>query len=229
MTDVANGRRLTGWIAIFAAAMMLATLMVSVSVTGNDNNLMLDPAKALALPSDKIAGFRLFLMADSFGYYLPFLVIGAYLWRRLRDIGGAMVDAALLCILAYVLLGIAGASIQWAVIAQLATSHASGDTAVKAATEVAWLTTVWGAQKGLWLMEGPTMGFWGIVTGLAMYAQGMKYGAFLTVIGVIYAALFLLFLTGLDAIGEGAVLVAVILMPIWVALLGIGLLRGAKL
>ena len=217
--------QLAGWTALFAAMMMLAALALSISVTGSDNNLMLDPARALALPEAKIKSFRLFLLADSFGYYLPFLIIGAHLWRRLRDAGGVAIDAGALCLLAYVLLGVAGTSIQFAVIPQLVAAHATGDAGVRAASEAAWLATVWGTQKGLWLMEGPTMAFWGVATGLSMRAQGMKYGPILAAVGALYGLLFVLFCLGADAIGEMIVMAGVLLALVWAALTGIALLR----
>ena len=222
-------RRMAGWSAQFGAALMLATIILSLAVTGADSRLMLDSARALALPPEKVELFRLFLLADCFGYYLPLLLVGGYLWRRLRELGGAIIDVGVLCLVTYVMLGLAGAGIQLAVFPQLVTAHSSADSAVRAASETAWLATVWGAQKGLWLMEGPVMALWGIVTGLAMRRQGMKCGRMLVTIGMLYGAMFLLFCLRAEAIEELFVTIGVILLMVWSARMGFTLLReGAE-
>lgn len=143
--DHADGRRLTAWTAIFAAVMMVATLAMNGLAAGTDANLFYDPARALTLAPEKIAAYRLYLLADVLGYYLPLVVIGAYLWRRLRERGGIVIDMALLFVVIHVMLGVTGAAIQFPVLPALVDAHASGDAAVRAAAETAWLTTVSGS------------------------------------------------------------------------------------
>ena len=221
----ADGRSLTAWTAIFAAVMMVATLVMNSVAAGTDANLFFDPAKALALETGKLSAFGMYLLADVFGFYLPLLVIGGYLWRRLRDQGGVVIDMALLCITVHVMLGLSGAMLQYAALFPLAEVHAGGDPAARSAAEAAWLATIWGAARGLWLVEGPVMGFWGIVTGLAMRAQAMRYGTPLCVVGILYVAFFALGCLGLLDLSLAFTLAAILLQIVWTLLLGISLLR----
>ena len=223
--DHADGRRLTGWTAIFAAVMMVATLAMNGLAAGTDAYLFYDPAKALTLAPDKIAAYRLYLLADVLGYYLPLVVIGGYLWRRLRERGGIVIDMALLFVVIHVMLGVTGAAIQFPVLPALVDAHAAGDAAVRAAAETAWLTTVSGAARGIWWMEGPVVAFWGISTGLAMRSQGMKFGPLLIVVAGLYGLMFVSGCLGLVDLGSGFVVLAVLLQPIWTVLTGISLLR----
>ncbi|MFZ5670028.1 MAG: hypothetical protein ACOY4K_11080 [Pseudomonadota bacterium] len=220
-----DGRRLAGLAALAGAGFMAAALALAISVTGSDTNMMLDPARALTLPPEKIAAFQAFLLADSLGYYLPFLIVGGYLWRRLRD-AGAVIDMAAMALVVYVVLGLAGTSFQYATLPHLAAAHAAGDAATRAAAETTWLVTAWGTQKGLWFMEGPTFALWGLATGLAMRAQGLRLtGLLLMAAGSAYAASFVLFILGLDAPGELVVLLAVVLALVWSVATGAVLLR----
>lgn len=223
--DHAEGRPFAGWTAVFAAIMMFTTLVMNFLAAGTDANLFYDPAKTLALAPDKIAAFQGYLLADVFGYYLPLVIIGAYLWRRLREQGGIALDMALLCVVIHVMLGVTGAAIQFAVLPALVEVHATGEAAARAAAEVAWLTTVSGAGRGIWWMEGPVIAFWGISTGLAMRSQGMKFGALLIVVAVLYALVFVLGAFAMIDLAGMFVVLAVLLQLVWTGLTGMSLLR----
>lgn len=45
--------------------------------------------------------------------------------------------------------------------------YASGDPTALHAAGAAWVTVSHGSQHGLWIMEGPTLGFWAWVNGRA--------------------------------------------------------------
>ncbi len=220
----ADGRRFAALAAMFSVPMMALNVALFVAVGGGDLNLIFDPARTLALPPSRIEMFRLSMLADTFGYYLPLLVIGGYLWRRLREDGGALVDMAALFLVCHVMLGITGTSIQLATLPALAANHA-GDAAAMKATEAAWLVVVQSSERGLWTMEGPVFAFWAIATSLAMRAQGMKYARTLTVIGTLYALNFVLTTAGSEFFGEYVEMVVLVLMPVWLILTGIGLWR----
>src|SRR3546814_9479006 len=97
--------------------------------------------------------------------------IGGYLWATLRRDGGSVVDAAVLFLVAYVILGVLGASIQIVALPLLAELHKSADPAIRSGSEMAWLLVVNIAQRAVWWMEGPTFALWAIPTGLVMRAQ----------------------------------------------------------
>src|SRR3546814_3605277 len=71
------------------------------------------------------------MVLDSFGFYLLYLPIGGYLWATLRRDGGSVVDAAVLFLVAYVILGVLGASIQIVALPLLAELHKSADPAIR--------------------------------------------------------------------------------------------------
>ena len=104
--------------------------------------------------------------------------------------------------------------------------HASADPVIRNGSETAWLLTVHIAQRALWWMEGPTFAFWALGTGAAMRAQGLRYGAFLMVLGGCYALFFLLAFVGADAANELVQFVAIIAVPLWLIFFGTDLWRG---
>jgi len=222
-------RRFTAWVAIGAALLMFATIALSLGATGDDTALFFDPAKVFALPASRITLFRWWMVVDIFGFYLPFLILGGYLWRQLRETGGALVDMAALSVALYVLLGIAGASIQFAVLPALLAAHGTGDAAVRAASEASWLTTVIGSQRGLWAMEGPVLAFWGIVTGNALRTRGMANGTVLIMAGLAYALNYIASILDAAVASEMLTISAVLLLPVWALWFGVTLLHGNSL
>ena len=172
--------------------------------------------------------FRAGMLADSLGFYFSFVVVGGYLWSRFRSRGQARADMAVLAIVIYALLGIAGAVIQFATIDPLMAAHDSPDAAVRAGAESAWLAIVYATQRGLWWFEGPAMAIWALFTGSQLRGSGFKSWWLLVTAGLLYAAYFV---TG----GFGALeamklveAVAVIILPLWLLVFGVALLRNRE-
>jgi hypothetical protein len=225
MPSIETARRLAGWVAIIGALLAWSEIGVYMLALGSDLALVYKPAAFLSLPTSAHTYFHASLVLDTLGFYLPFLVIGGYLWSVMRVEHGALIDMAALCIVTYAVMGIAGDALLFATVSPLAAMHAAGDPTVKAASEAAWLALATGAQQGLWIMEGPVMGFWALVMGSAMRRSGMPYGRLLMVVGICYAAIFVLGVLGLWTVAEQFQLVFLLLLPLWALLTGISLLR----
>jgi len=223
------GRHYAAWAAVIGALLAWANIGLYVVATGGDLTAMLKPATALALSSSAQQLFLLSMLFDSFGFYLPFLIIGGYLWARLRPRFGAPIDMATLCVGCYVLLGLAGTSMQMAALPPLAEAHAAGDLVQRAASETAWMGLVHAAQGGLWWMQGPLMAFWGIVVGHALTTSGFRLGLILTVCGVLYGVYFVTAFLGLSQITEVVQLIMLFLLPLWMLLTGLRLFRQPNL
>lgn len=221
-----DGRALAGWFAIVGAVMGAICLLAYLAVTGFDLALMFDPAFALTLSSGDAALFRLSMIADCFGFYLPLLALGVYLWRCLRPAGGIALDIGILFLVISTLLGIAGAMLPIAVLAPLAELYSIGDGTAKHAAGAAWVTAIQGSQHGLWIMEGPTLGFWAVVTGMALHSQGARLGAALVLLGIAYALYAALMFIGADRLAQLGLLVVLPMQVLLIALFGIALLRN---
>lgn len=222
-----DGRLLAGWAAIIGAVMGSVCLLAYLAVTGLDLTRMFDPAFALTLSSGDAAMFRLSMIADCFGFYLPVLALGVYLWRRLRPQGGLAIDIGILFLVISTLLGVAGAILPVAVLAPLAELYATGDAAARHAAGAAWITLIQGSQYGLWVMEGPTLGFWALVTGKVLRHQGEKLGAPLMLLGLGYVLYAALMFIGAERIAQLGLLVVLPMQVVLIALFGIRLLKGS--
>lgn len=222
-----EGRALAGWFAVVGAVMGSICLLVHLAVTGFDLGAMFDPAFALRLSSTDAALFRLSMIADCFGFYLPVLALGVYLWRRLRPHGGLAIDIGILFLVISTLLGIAGAMLPIAVMAPLTALYASGDPAAMHAAGSTWGAIIVGSQHGLWVMEGPTLGFWAIVNGMALRKLGVKLGLPLVMLGLAYVLYAALMLIGADQIAQQSLLVVLPLQVMLIALFGMSLIRRA--
>ena len=219
-------RRFVGWVAVIGSLMGCINLASYVAAVGGDLEAMFKPAVALALSADSQRLFLLSMWADSFGFYLPYLVIGGYFWSRQRDEGGALVDMAAMCIVVYVLFGAAGTSMQIAALPPLAASHAAGDPMVRAATEAAWLAIVHATEHGLWEMEATVLAFWAWVTAAALRRHGGKYALLLSGVAIGYLALFILVGAGAQVLVNAAEPVVLLGLILWQFLTGVALVRG---
>ena len=222
-----SASRFTGFIAVLGSLMAFFTLFAMLTSTDGDMTILFDPAALLSSSAQAHVWLRTGMLADIFGFYLPFFVIGGYLWTHQRQQGGAMVDMAVLFISFYVVLGAAGAAVQYAVLPALAQTHLHAEPMYKIASESAWAAVVYGSQKGLWWLEGPLMLFWALVSGTQLRHQGWGFGRLLMLSGVVYGLYFASSLLGVPAtLVELLSTLAVILLPIWMLLFGIDLLRG---
>jgi hypothetical protein len=220
------GYRFAGWIAIVGSIFAWFSLYCLYAATAGDLDAVLHPATALGLDATAQQWFRVAMLADMFGFYLAVLIVGGYLWSSSRQEVGALTDIAVLSILLYVAFGIAGASMQLAALPALADAHAAGDSAVKIATESAWLAVVNATERGLWWAEGPVIGLWAVLMGPVLRRQGRAFGALLMVCGLLYLVAFTAEFLRLRTIAELCETLGVVLFPLWLLLTGIGLVRG---
>lgn len=220
-----EGRVFAGWSAIIGAVMGSVCLLAYLAVTGFDLPLLFDPAFALTLSSGDAGLFRLSMIADCFGFYLPVLALGVYLWRNLREEGGIAIDVGILFLVISTLLGVAGAILPVAVMGPLADLYAVGEPAAQYAAGAAWMTAIQGSQMGLWVMEGPTLGFWAVANGRVLSRQGHKLGLPLILLGLAYMLYAALMFIGADRIAQLGLLVVLPMQVLLIALFGIGLLK----
>lgn len=218
-------RTLTGWIAVIGAALGGVCLLAYLAVTGPELKLMFDPTFALTLAADDVRLFRLSMIADCFGFYLPVLALGVYFWRQRRVDGALAMDIGIFFLVVSTLLGVAGAMVPVAVLGPLVEIHASGDATAKQAAGITWVAVITGSQYGLWVMEGPTLGFWALVTGRELRRKGEKLGAPLMLLGIGYMTYAALMFLGAERIAQFGLLVVLPLQVLLIALFGMGLLK----
>jgi hypothetical protein len=222
------GHRLAGWIAIVGSLFAWLSVYGLYAATGGDVDAVLHPATALELDATALQWFRLAMLADILGFYLAVLIVGGYLGSSSRHEVGALTDIATFALLVYVVLGISGASMQLAALPPLAEVHASGDTSVKISAQSAWLAIVTATEHGLWWAEGPVMGLWTLLLGPILRRQRRAYGSLLMVCGVLYLVAFGAEFLGLRAIAELCETLGVALLPLWLLLTGMALVRAGK-
>jgi hypothetical protein len=222
-----SASKFTGVIAVLGGLIAFFTIFAMLTSTDGDMTILFDPAALLGSSAEAHGWLRTAMLADIFGFYLPFFVIGGYLWAHQRQQGGALVDMAMLFISFYVVLGAAGAAVQYAVLPALAQTHLHAEPMYRIASESAWAAVVHGSQKGLWWLEGPLMLFWVLVSGPLLRKQGWGFGRLLMVSGVLYGVVFVGSIVGVPAaVTENLSTLAVSLLPLWMLLFGIDLLRG---
>lgn len=191
-----DGHVFTAWVALIGMVMAATCLFCFLAVTGFDLHQIFKPEFALTLSAKDQALFRTSMISDCFGFYLPFLAVGVYLWRKLRSSGGLLSDIAILFLVISTMLGIAGAVLQASVLGPLAETYMSGNEMAKQAAGTVWATISQGSQNGLWPMEGPTIGFWAIVNGLLLRKNKSALGFPLVLVGLGYVGFAVLLFSG---------------------------------
>ena len=224
----ANAARFTAWCALVGGLLACANVALYLAACGGDTNMIFHGPTMLSLPPETRELFRLSLLCDVMGFYLPFLVIGGYLWHAFRVEAGALGDMAALAIVVYVIVGVSGATIQMAALNPLAHLHAGGDESVMSATEAAWTAIANASQKGLWWIEGPVLLLWAFVVGNRLKAAGWGQSLLLRIVGLLYGLFFFFgYFADLGNITDLLETAAVLVLPLWMLLFGWHLLRRA--
>lgn len=219
--------RVTAWAAILGGIFAYLNVGFMLMVTQGDMSVSLEGAAMLGAPAQTREFFRLSMLADILGFYLPVLVIGGFLWHGFRKEAGALGDVAALAIALYVTLGVTGAALQLSVLNPLADAHAAGGETARAA-EVIWTSIAVGSQQGLWWCEGPVVLFWGLVVGGHLKRAGWGRSV-LWPLGIVGWCFGLFFLAGffpqLAAVSNALLVLVVLIFPMWMILFGSQLLR----
>lgn len=221
--------RLTAWSALIGGLLAYANVGLSIAVTGSDTGMVLHGASMLSLPSDTRDLFRWCMVADIFGFYLPFVVIGGYFIHAFREELDALGNMVGFAVGLYIMVGIAGAALQLGIFDPLAHAYAGGDEATRGAAAAAWSTAANATQNGLWWCEGPLVLFWAPIAANLLRRAGWRGSFLLKVVGWSFGFIFLFGLfPGLDALSNASELVAVLVLPLWMLLFGWQLLRRSR-
>jgi len=219
------GTRFTAWSAIVGGVFAYLNVALVLMATGGNTDLLFQGATMLALPAQTRELFRWGMFADILGFYLPVLVIGAWLRHRFRASAGLPGDVALLAITLYTVLG---AAVQIAALNPLAQMHAGGGEAARAAAEAAWTAIAHASQKGLWWAEGPMVLFWGLVVGDQLRQAGWSrtQRILLKIVGIGFGLFFVVgMLPGSEELMKLLLIVVVLIFPLWMLMFGWRLLR----
>lgn len=218
--------RFTALSAVVGGLLVFATLGLLTMVTGPDTERVFHGSTMLALPVQTRELFRWAMLADVFGFYLPFVAIGGGLWYGFREKAGAFGHMAALALAFYVTVGVCGAVVQLATIEPLSHLYIAGGLTEKAMASISWATVASLAQRGLWWSEAPAFFFWTVIVGRLLKQDGWGGAILLRVIGSLAG---LYFLSGcfaqLDTFTNGIEMVVVGLLPLWMILFGWQLLR----
>ncbi|WP_296660131.1 hypothetical protein [Paraburkholderia sp.] len=221
-----NVVRFTAWSAIIGGILAYLTMGLLLSATGSDSGMIVNGAAMLALPADMRELYRWSMIADTFGFYLPFLVIGGYLLHAFREELGALGTMVAFAIVLYVMVGVTGALTQAGIIHPLADLSAGGDQATRVAAAAAWTAVSHAAQNGLWWIEGPLVLFFGFVIANVLKKNGWKGTLLLKLASGFYGLFFVSgFFLDLEEVSSTCEMVGVLVLPAWMLLFGWQLLR----
>jgi uncharacterized membrane protein len=221
--------RFTAWSAIIGGVLAYANVGLSFAVTGPDADMVLHGASMLVLPPDTRELFRWCMVADTLGFYLPFVVIGGYFVHAFREELGALGSMVALAVALYVMVGVTGAVMQFATLHPLAHLYAGGDDATRHAAAAVWTAIANATQNGLWWIEGPLVLFWTLIAADVLKKAGWKGSILLKIVGWAFAVFFLFgFFPDLEALSNSSEMVVVLVLPLWMLLFGGQLLRRAR-
>ncbi|VWB50835.1 membrane protein [Burkholderia lata] len=227
--DSAKVMRFTAWSAIIGGLLAYANVGLVSMVAGSDTGMLLHGATMLSLPSETRDLFRLSMLADVFGFYLPVLVIGGYFLHVFKEELGALGYMVAFGIGLYAVLGVTGAALQLSVLDPLAQMHAGGDDATRAAAATAWATVANGTQSGLWWSEGPLVFFWAPIVANQLKKDGWHGAFLLKIVAGFFAIIFVSgFFPEFEAVTGASEIVVVLVLPVWMVWFGWQLLRRAS-
>jgi hypothetical protein len=186
-----------------------------------------DPAALIRVGPDNAGFLRWAYLAGMFGFYLLLTPVILALRRELAPPGRrAHLDLGMAGGLAYVLLGAAGAAILATISPPLVEAFAAGDPAEQAAALSTFSAFTEAVQLGLWQTLGLIpLTAWLVITGRALRRAGTPaLGVAAMVLGVLAAVAWGAQVLDFEPL-IGALVDLLIVLPVWVLLVGLRLLR----
>jgi len=221
-----NVARFTAWSAIIGGILAYLTMGLLLTATGSDSAMIVNGAAMLELPANLRELYRWSMIADTFGFYLPFLVIGGYFLHAFREELGALGTLVAFAIVLYVVVGVTGALTQAGIIHPLARLYAGGDQATRGAAAAAWTAVSNAAQNGLWWIEGPLVLFFAFIIANVLKKAGWGGTILLKIAGGFYGLFFAFgFFPNLEEVSSTFEMIGVLVLPAWMLLFGWQLLR----
>jgi hypothetical protein len=221
-------QRLAGASALAGAALMLASIGLSVAAAGAG----LTSARELyysVLGGGSGRGYLLHLsmVADMLGYYLLLAPVALFLQRWLRPQAPSLALLCTVAALAYILAGALGAAILSAALPPLVDSYVHATAQQRPVLETVYRTLVDVVYGGIWnTLEMIPFGTWLIGIGMLLREHEPRLGPVLVACGVAGLLDAAGFAVGLERAAIVILYPLLALFPIVVGWLGLILLRG---
>jgi hypothetical protein len=213
--------------AIVSAPLALVSIFVALPAVNYDFTVLSDPIALLQRGGLKMAPvMRCSLVLDLLGYYLLIAPLALFLglWLRVRH--GAWARLFSGCLLVYVVLGAAGASVLAAVTPRLFALHAAASPEQRPAIEAIYAAFTDAVYAGLWnMLEELIAGVGWLGLGWLLRRERPFIGVVMIVLGVacIVDSAGTIFRS--ESVATVALGVYLLLAPLWALGLGISLLR----
>jgi hypothetical protein len=226
MRDQRSFQRWAGILAIASAGLALASIVVPLPAVSWDVNAFSDPVRVLRAGNQGAVAMRWGMILDLLGYYLGIVPLVLLLQRRLRARGGDWAALFGWCLLAYVVIGAAGAAVLAGTLPRLMSLY----TVVPAEQQ----PVVLAVYAGLW--DAVYGGLWNILEvllaavgwlGLGWLLRGER--RFAGVVTMVLGGACLLDaagnILGREVVALPGLYLYIVLAPLWALGMGIGLLR----
>lgn len=200
----------------------VVTLLASV---GGNSSALFDGAQMLTLGAAAAPMFHASMVFDLLAY-LSLAPVVLFWWSRLKAVNEGLVSLYAFCGVAYSLLGSIGAVVVDAVIPQMMNSYSAATPAQQEAMQFAARTLYRAVEHGIWNpLEVLMVSVWFL--GIGLLLRRWKPG--LAILAIIIGAVGLLDPLGWIVSSDAVLSIGAlgnILIPVWTAWFGIGLLRN---
>lgn len=223
--DVQRANRAAGIAAIISAPIALASMAVVLSGANWDSSIFETPTRLLDYGSSAATAAQLGMVLDVIGYYAlvvpALLVLHGAMARRRPDLAGVATFAGA----TYVVVGATGAAILSAV--WPAALNDIGRVGVDRGAITASFDMITNAVvTGMWnLLGSAAIALWLLIVGPLAWRTGRAFAVFTIIVGIAAALETVAHLLGMHAVASASMQVYLYGIPIWVAWLGIRLLR----
>jgi hypothetical protein len=223
-------RRVAAVAAIMSAPLALASLFAAMPAVDWNWNTVTDLMLFLRTGARGADAGRWSMLFDMFGYYLLIapatFVVGRSLERR-SPLSGTFFSG---CVLAYVLIGAAGAAILAAVLPPLMKAYPSASGGDRTMIETVYRAMTDAVYGGLWnILEETVAGVGWFGLGLLLRGKGRrKLGALTIALGVSCLVDGLGNTLGIGAVADPGLYGYLLLAPAWAVWIGIDLLRSGS-
>lgn len=217
--------KMVAWCSVLSLPVCGAAMYAFMAAVNFDTTITNLPVAAIGhIQSGYLAAWGIF---DILGYYLMRVPLIIFLWQWLRALNPMLADTASICALLYIFLAVSAASLLTGSLTGINAQYEAAAPALRVGLEGAWIAAISTIYGGLWQFNLIPWLFWGLAMGGLLKSQRRFQGLALQAVGLAS----LVGVVGIFFGNSARTLLSIVdnvqvnFMPIWMAWVGISLLR----
>jgi hypothetical protein len=224
--DERSFRRVAAIAAIVSVPFAVGNLVTALAAVGFDLNAISHPLALINRGASAATLWHWSMLLDTFGYYLLIVPLALLLRSALRDRSPNWIDLAVLCLLAYCVIGALGGAMLATAVPALIREYATATAPHRAILETAFNGYSDAIYRGVWnMLEELLAGLAWVSIGLVLRDDDRRLGQTTILLGIACLVDGIGTALNVDAVATIGLTFYLVLAPAWACWIGIRFFR----